>query len=227
MPRWLSILVLASIAPVALGSERALTPGTRIRLSTGTPPWTEEKGVREIRGHVLREDEDTVTFEPLEGGELSTRTKKGRWLIGEFVSSDEAHFIVRRPGKPEPLRIPAAVVSRVEVSRHNSRARSGMIGAAVGASLFALLGASSEPCSGSRARPSSAAEPGEWNPFDGLCIFSRGDMAALGAMSGAVLGGVVGLSLGDEKWRAVEVPRVRVSVTPLRGGASARVSFRF
>ena len=227
MPRWLLLFVLAAIAPVADGSEGALTPGTRIRLSTGTPPWTEEKGVREIRGHVLREDENTLTFEPLEGGEPSTRTKKGRWLIGEFVRSDETHFVVRRPGEPEALRIPAVVVSRVEVSRRNSRARSGMIGAGVGAAFFALLGASSEPCSGSRARPSAAAEPGEWNPFDGLCIFTRSDMAALGAMSGAVLGGVIGLSLGDEKWRPVEVPRVRLSVTPLRGGASARVAFRF
>jgi hypothetical protein len=215
----LLLVTMVLLAWRAEGADLGLPAGARIRLKTGTPAWTEKDGVRQIPGHTLREDEDSVTFQPMAGGEPATRTKAGRWLTGHLVGVDDRELTVRLSTKGDVLKIPVDVVSRIEVSSGPGRLQRGLVGAGVGGVSLAALAALPDPC------PTS--KPSE-NPFDGMCLLTRRDAAIVAGIGGAVLGAIVGLA--HEKWRPISLRNtsVRLSVAPAaRGGAVAMVAVGF
>jgi hypothetical protein len=207
MRRMCLVLAMCVLAPWTAGADLALpSTGTRIRLQTGTPPWTEEGGVRRLPGRALREDEDSVTFQPLGEDEPTTRTKKGRWLKGWVAGADESHLLVRLSKHGEILKIPAAAVSQIEVSKGPRRLKSTLVGAGVGAAGLAALCALPEPEFG-----------------------SRRDWAIMGAMAGTLFGAIVGAAIGeDEGWWPVVPPGMHVRVGPTPGGgAGASIAIGF
>ena len=208
MRRMSLVLAMSVLAPWAEGAEVALpSTGTRIRLQTGTPPWTEEGGVRRLPGRALREDEDSLTYQPLGEDEPTTRTKKGRWLKGWVAGADDSDLLVRLSEHGESLKIPAASVSRIEVSNGPRRLKSTLVGAGVGAAGLAALCALPEP--------------------EGF--LGRGESAILGAMAGTLLGAIFGAAIGeDERWRPIVPPGIRVRVGPTAGGgAGASIAIGF
>jgi hypothetical protein len=213
----IALLLLASVAEAG---ESALSPGTRIRLMTGVPPWTEAGGVRRLPSRALREDEDSITLQAPGAEEALTWTKKGQWLVGELVSVDDRHLTVRLSRKGQTLRVSADRVSRLEISKGGNRARGGFLGAGIGMISLAILASLPDPC------PHRGSTHG--SDFGSFCIFDRSDSAALGAISGTVLGGLIGFSAGGERWRPVREPRFRVSLAPTaKGGAGFSVAMRF
>jgi hypothetical protein len=200
-PRLL-LLAFVACASFAEAGEPTLAAGTRIRVQTDVPPWTEAKGVREVPGEVLHQDEDSLTFRPKDGGEPLTGTKKGGWLIGELVSSDEQYLVLRRPGTGDLLRVPTGLVSRVQVSKGGSRGRSAGMGAIFGACVLGLMMAASD-----------------WEPKE-LAV-------GMGVGAGAAFGGMLGAAGGGEGWAPTSTTRLRIAVAPQRGGLGARVTLRF
>jgi hypothetical protein len=203
----LLLLALGMSVPFAAAADAALSAGQRIRLRTDVPPWIEGKTSREVPGEVLREDDDSLTFQPREGGEPLTGTKRGQWLIAEFVASDDRYLTIRLPKSSELLRVPTRLVSRIEVSKGGSRGRSAAIYALIAGTAFGVAAyATYEPAIGLPDRTATT-------------VLAAGGWAFLGALAGA--------STGGEGWRPIEKMQVRVGVGPTRGGASAQVAFSF
>lgn len=215
----LLLMTMVFLAWRTEGADLGLPKGTRIRLMTGAPPWTEEDGVLRIPGLALREDEDSITFQPMAGGEPATRTKRGRWLTGRLVDVDRRELTVRLSTNGNVLTMPFDVVSRIEVRSGSGQLHRGLVGAGVGGAGLAALAALPDPCP--TPKPSA-------NPFDGVCLLTRRDAALVAGIGGAVLGAVIGLV--HEKWRPISLrnPGVRLSVAPAaRGGAVATVGVSF
>jgi hypothetical protein len=207
MRMMLLLLALGMSVPFAAAADTAPSAGQRIRLRTDVPPWIENKTSREVAGEVLREDEDSLTFQPREGGEPLTGTKRGQWLIAEFVTSDDSYVTVRLPKSGDLLRVPTRLVSRIEISKGGSRGRSAAIYALIAGTAFGVAAyATYEPAIGLPDRT-------------GTTILAAGGWGFLGALAGA--------STGGEGWRPIEKMHLRVGVGRTRGGARAQVAFSF
>ena len=142
-------------------------------------------------------------------------------LVGSLVAID-AEALTLRPAKGEPRRILLADLERLEVSRKPGRRRRGaLIGLAAGAVGGYIWGASSNP---------DGCQPSEYN----FCFFGSGpwfsdeESGVMGAVFFGGIGAIVGAIVAPgEKWERVSDPRLRVSVAPVRGGATVGVSLRF
>ena len=211
MARAIVVLALFVLGSVAEAGNAPLAYGTRIRVMTGTPPWTDEQGARQLPGRRLREDENSLTFQPTGGDEIVTWTKEDRWLTGELVGIDDQYLMMRLSRTGQTLKLPAGRVTRLEVSRGGTRGKAALRGAGIGALSLALIAGTAGSCSGRSS-----------------CFLDSGASAALGAVSGTVWGALIGLSIGGERWRPAQVPRVQVGVMPLpRGGAGVKLAFQW
>ncbi len=120
-------------------------------------------------------------------------------LIGGVQSVGPDTLVVRYVdgGASMATAIPLAYVTRLEVSRgqRSHWVRGLVIGLAAGATTGVILGATSE---------------GDW-------LFSKSDLALMGAVVMAPIGGLVGLGIGalmrTERWETVSLPRPAKSVT--------------
>ncbi len=121
-------------------------------------------------------------------------------LIGGVQAMSADTLVVRQvdgAGASTATAIPLAYISQLEVSRgqHSRWARGLLIGLAAGATTGVILGASSD---------------GNW-------LFSKSDLALMGAVVMAPVGGLVGLVVGaltkTERWETVALPRPAKSVT--------------
>lgn len=121
-------------------------------------------------------------------------------LIGGVQAIGPDTLVVRYVeggGASAATAIPLAYISQLEVSRgqHSRWLRGLVIGLAAGATTGVILGATSE---------------GDW-------LFSKSDLALMGAVVMAPVGGAVGLVVGaltkSERWETVPVPRPVKGVT--------------
>jgi len=136
-------------------------------------------------------------------------------LIGGVQSISPDTLVVRHAdgaGASAATAIPLVYITRLEVSRgqHSRWARGLLIGLGVGATTGVILGATSDS---------------DW-------LFSKSDLALMGAVVMAPVGGFVGLVVGaltkSERWETVPLPRAGKSVTlgpPGRFGLGVRVAF--
>ena len=136
-------------------------------------------------------------------------------------------LVLRAEGARDSLLLPAAGVTRLEVSHgRKTRVQRGLVvgllgGAAVGAAL-AYAAYDPDPCAGSESFACVAVFSGTSRGQD------AGLGAALGAVAGAAAGSVVGLLWRTERWQRVPLPprvaRVRLAPTP-QGGLVVGMTF--
>jgi len=133
----------------------------------------------------------------------------GKGTIGSFTGSlvemDSSRLVVRlRDGGT--LRMPLTDLRRLEVSRGPSRKlKCGLLGATIGGLVGFVAG-------------TQANEPDGW--------YSDSETGLMLSVPAAVVGTLVGVVVGDEKWRRVEDSRVEVGVVPSRrGGLALAVRF--
>jgi hypothetical protein len=206
MGRRFLLLGLLASASLAEAAEMALPVGTRIRVQTDNPPWTENKHSREVAGPIVRQDENSLTFVPPEGGEPITGTKRGRWLCGELVSSDPSFVTVKLPRSGEVLRVPSPLVSRFEVYKKGAKGRAVAIGTLAGGSFLAVLA---------------------YTTHERSWFVTRGQSTVLAAAGGAFYGALLGAGVDGYGFEPVDVPRVRIQVAPVPRGAGGQVTIGF
>ncbi len=116
-------------------------------------------------------------------------------LVGGVQAMSADTLVVRHvdgTGAATTTAIPLAYITQLDVSRgqHSRWGRGLLIGLAAGATTGVILGASSD---------------GNW-------LFSKSDLALMGAVVMAPIGGAVGLVVGaltkTETWETVPIPRV-------------------
>ena len=125
--------------------------------------------------------------------------------IGSLVEIGAGGLVVRLKDGGT-LRMPLSDLQRLEVSRRGSRRTQGaLIGIGLGALGGYALGSSTNDAGG---------------------IYSNSQAGAIVAVPGAILGGLVGVVVGDEKWRRVEEGGVQVGLGAQgRGGIALAVRF--
>ena len=146
---------------------------------------------------------------------------KGKRLVGVLVSLDETTLRMEREEGQAPIAVPRASITKIETSRHGSRKGQGAgIGALFGVAAALVVGQTA----GDDCHP---APDGAWLAFD-LCYTHSQMSLAAGAVFvplGALLGAVA--SRGEE-WEVMSADRLRLAVSPARGGGvRAAVTLRF
>ena len=142
-------------------------------------------------------------------------------LVGTVVGLDEATLTLQRQGAEDTLQVPRGAITTFETSEHRSRKGKGAaIGALVGLGAAVALGlAVGENCGD----PIPELEP----LFSFVCL-SKGEAAGVYAILTVPAGALLGLAVAPgEKWHPSALDRLRVRITPARGGASLTVSLRF
>ena len=105
------------------------------------------------------------------------------------------------------IRVPAAAVTRLELSRGKSRLAGAGRGALWGAGIGLALGAIT---SGQRDEYSDCDEVA---PFVECEPISSGEWLAYNTAGGAIWGTLIGAIVGKERWDTIAVPATRTSMT--------------
>jgi hypothetical protein len=109
----------------------------------------------------------------------------------------------------QPLRVPRAAITQLELStgRSGNPLKGALIGAGIGGALFA------------------AVPKGDYcgNVRFGESCSGRGELIAEGLVGGALWGALFGWLIKHDRWSAVPLDPVKLSVAPTRGGG-ARVA---
>lgn len=138
-------------------------------------------------------------------------------VVGFVVLLDRDTLVLNVEGRAEPLTVPLASVSVLEVHRgRKSRVgRGALIGLAVGAGGGAIIGALATSDS---------------------CLFDPDPCPAAGAGAGAlffvlpgtVIGAIIGALTRTDRWETVPLDQIRVGLTPLQPhGFTVSFSVRF
>jgi hypothetical protein len=144
---------------------------------------------------------------------VTAPTVSGTRLVGTLLRMDEATLTLRRKGGKEVIEVPRRAITRMEVSRRPSKRGKGAgIGALIGLGAAVAIGvAEGEDCSG-----------GKWLCFDTPTMVLASSILTIPA--GTVLGLVFA---PGESWVAATPERLRLAVTPARGGVGVALSLRF
>ena len=144
-------------------------------------------------------------------------------LVATVVTRVGDTLIVRAPGLANPLAVPLAEISQLDVStgRHRNVGKGILVGIVAGGAVGAGLGAATyQPC--------------ESTEFMGcfLAPKDRGESVRVGGVVGGALGLVVGALIGAPRrdtWKRVPLDgsRVAVSVRPRAHGAGLGVVLQF
>ncbi len=149
---------------------------------------------------------------------VSAPTVAERPLLGTVVALEVDTLIVDARGYAHPLALPLASLAWLEVSRgQKSRTLKGagigfLVGGAAGLATAAIVCAIAGDC---------AAD----DPYTGLVYAVFG---VLGAGVGALTGAIIGSTIKVDRWEAVPLDRIRVSLTPTApGGVGVTVHVRW
>ena len=148
----------------------------------------------------------------LSGDRLRIRTGDGRATY-RLIDTAADTLVVERSGGAAPQRIALASVERLERSlgRH-SRGRGFARGAAIGGVAGVGVGLV------------GGVVVAREEDVMGLAPLVAGAAAVVYGATGALLGGLVGMSAPGERWERVDAAR-RVTVAPMHGGMGVRVAF--
>jgi hypothetical protein len=130
-------------------------------------------------------------------------------FVGTLVSMGADTCVLEIEGRAEPLALPLASVTSLEVwrERESKLAQGAAIGVLIGGAVGAALGAA--VC----------------RVEDEVCAVPSG---GIGASVGLLFGLLVGEESGRDRWEVVDLQSVRVSLTPLgRRGLAVSASIRF
>jgi len=200
----LAFAAIAACAGVDLPAADAnpLAAGKRVRLTTLPPPPAPNNPDAFV-GFTVGSDRDGVTLRGPDGQPI-TLARKNRRLRGRLVASDDQALMLELPGVKEPVRVPRASITGIEMSRGKNR----LAGAGFGGLAGFTFGYYAGSCP----------------PNTLSCFFTPKALGLTLALSGALVG-----ALGaPECWTVVEDRRVKVGLgAPIRPGPGLNVSIRF
>ncbi len=137
-------------------------------------------------------------------------------VIGTLVRSDGQTLVIERESSREGVSIPAASVTRLDVSRR--RPGKAWVGGLVGLGVGAGAGAAYGNGGGTRDQfyDQCVADSRTFGFPADTCLGPKrgvGKWAAIGGGSGLLIGGIIGKLTGKERWEAV--PQKQVWIAPL------------
>jgi hypothetical protein len=152
----------------------------------------------------------------------------GKRLVGTLTRMDATTLTLWQENGKRTLEVPRSAITRLEVSRHSSRRGKGAgIGALVGIGAAVVIGvAGGDDCNFPPARPEEL-DLGE--RLNRSFCFGRGEIALAASLLTVPLGTLLGYAAAPgERWAPTAPERLRVAVSPLRGGGvGAKLSVRF
>jgi hypothetical protein len=162
---------------------------------------------------VAQAQDGDASATPLVGSRIrfSADGLSGPPVQGRILAEDGEAWTIEVDGKL-PLRVQRDAIRELEVSTGRRRQwRKGLlVGAAVGAVMLAVVGDDTPECRD-----------------QGQC-YTRGHMAGVGVLGGAVWGLGIGALVRSDQWSRVSGDGVRVSLQPTRGrGVQAALSIGF
>ena len=134
-------------------------------------------------------------------------------IVGTLVGLDEETLTVRASKQTNDVPLKREAVTKLEVSRRRgNRGKAVAVGALVGAAVGVTLGLAT----GSNCQPSS------------FVCFDKGEKSVIFGLLTVPAGALLGLAVSHgEKWETTTPDRLRVAITPKRGGVGLTVSFGF
>jgi hypothetical protein len=144
------------------------------------------------------------------GSRVRLHTAQGS-LSGNVLRWEQGQVSLINTDYGDPVVVPAESIQRMELSRGRKRPwlKNGLVGAAIGGVLGAALPVEN-PCP-------DGVQPGP------TCE-TKTYLIQAGALSGAVIGLIVGASRQVDKWESVPPARFRIAVVPVPGGAAAALT---
>ncbi len=158
---------------------------------------------------------------------VSAPAVAGQRLEGTVARLDADTIVVRSDGWGTDLAVPLGSVTALDVSRgRKSRAlRFGGIGAAIGAVVGTFLMIVDEGTSAPTVRITDEEAPVEWVARP---VWQKVRYPLLSAAAGFGIGAIIGVAFPGERWEAVPLEGLRVSVTPQPApGINLSASFTF
>jgi hypothetical protein len=158
---------------------------------------------------------------------VSAPAVAGQRLEGTVARLDADTIVVRSVGWGTDLAVPLGSVTALDVSRgQKSRAlRFGGIGAAIGAVVGTFLMIVDEGTSAPNVHINDEEAPIEWVARP---VWQKVRYPLLSAAAGFGIGAIVGVAFPGERWEAVPLEGLRVSVTPQpASGINLSASFTF
>lgn len=148
----------------------------------------------------------------------------GKRLVGVLISLDETTLRIEREEGQPWIAVPRASITRLETSRHRSRKAQGAgIGFLFGVAAAFVIGQTAGTDCSDRARDDTPT----YLSFESFCL-TRGELTAASAFLMVPAGALLGLLVSPgEKWDVVNADRLRLTVTPGRGGVRAALAIRF
>jgi hypothetical protein len=153
---------------------------------------------------------------PLVAGDrvrLSARTI-AKVTTGRLLEVGPDGLKIQLADRPDPIEVPLTSVTRLERSlgRRSSAGKGALIGTLVGAGAGAAL---------------VVAASGSDSDCDGPCAGYAAVLGAAFAGAGALVGAISGALITTERWEAVSLGHIGVSMAPRPRGAALAVSVRF
>jgi hypothetical protein len=148
----------------------------------------------------------------------------GKRLVGVLVSLDETTLRIEREEGQPPIAVPRASITKIETSRHGSRKGQGAaIGLLFGVATAVVVGVTA----GSDCAKADDGDP--YFHFGTILCYNRSETTAFTAVLTVPLGALLGaVGSPGEKWEVMGADRLRLAVTPARGGGvRAAVALRF
>ena len=202
---------LASRATCAVGGQTTQATGGKATLAQGKPSGPMVAPGSRVRIQVPAQ----VAREFTRPGEAEFSREEGMGvvsygptaeLVGNLLTLDETAISLRLASGTEAA-FSRDTVQRLEVSRSPShRGKSAAIGALIGVALGAAIVGGSSGGSG---------------------LDSPGFAAVGGAAAFGIVGGMVGMVKGGERWEVVKLENVKVGLAPNPRGSGVSVSFSF
>ena len=200
------VVLLAVLAPALGAAEPALLIGKRLRLATTSPQGDSSKA---NPARVVREDANSITLAAPGEGPI-TRTREGRWLVGQVVATDDGLLTLRVADGTGRVIVRRQDITSMALSEGRaSRGKGALVGAVVGAGVGVLAGYA------------AGDDPPGW------FAFTAGQKAAAFALLLTPIGTLIGLvAPREERWTELRPDRIGLNLTSVRG-SEATISLRF
>jgi hypothetical protein len=160
-----------------------------------------------VAGAIAAPLDAQVTLQPGAKVRITAPTAGVERFQGTVIAAGDTVDVARGDAR---VRVPAAAVTRLELSRGRSRLAGAARGATWGAGIGLGLGALTTSQRGTYGSGTCRYSlPGECEPY------TTGEWLAMSTASGAIWGALIGAIVGRERWDTIAAPGIsRTSISP-------------